>query len=337
MGDFCVSGFHSHIPIESSDKVVAIICKHTTNALSNCPCYLKGILVPICMPVVAYMGDYGSIEEDEYEENETTRILQELTGKSFSDISESLAQVSEYKMDDKQYPEFYDLFKTFNSCERYYEEYTGTRYHIIYEHYDVYKAMTFEWDYVKQAVKSFFVPVLELLKKNKINAVINPFRDFGTSSILTDMMDSMGIERRLDFENEEFRKKARLAFDIDSRIRKLYDSIPENVKVGNDEDDTINLKSYLPGRILYNFSNNDFGWLSLYNSIQLDIENSLDEIVSFCAFCIQLDNCEYGHFYLSTSAGQSWHHDKQMWKERLNVLKVYESIINEKLENAAND
>jgi hypothetical protein len=169
MGDFCVSGFHSHIPIEANDKVVAIICKHTTNALSNCPCYLKGILVPICMPVVAYMGDYGSIEEDEYEENETTRILQELTGKSFSDISESLAQVSEYKMDDKQYPEFYNLFKTFNSCERYYEEYTGTRYHIIYEHYDVYKAMTFEWDYVKQAVKSFFVPVLELLKKNKIN------------------------------------------------------------------------------------------------------------------------------------------------------------------------
>ena len=27
MGDFCVSGFHSHLPIHYKNKAVAIICK----------------------------------------------------------------------------------------------------------------------------------------------------------------------------------------------------------------------------------------------------------------------------------------------------------------------
>jgi hypothetical protein len=41
---------------------------------------------------------------------------------------------------------------------------------------------------------------------------------------------------------------------------------------------------------------------------------------------------EYGHFYFSTSAGQSWHHDKEMWETRLNMLKVYEKLIKDKIE-----
>lgn len=34
---------------------------------------------------------------------------------------------------------------------------------------------------------------------------------------------------------------------------------------------------------------------------------------------------------------QPWHHDKRMWEDRLKMLKVYEKIINEKLEKAPED
>ena len=48
MGDFCVSGFHSNLPIHRGNKVVAIICKEDhKNVPGNNPCYLDGKLSPI--------------------------------------------------------------------------------------------------------------------------------------------------------------------------------------------------------------------------------------------------------------------------------------------------
>ena len=314
MGDFCVSGFHSHLPIHDGDKAVAFICKHNNEPLSNCPCHLQGVLTPICMPVVGYMGDYGSFEDCEYDENETTRLFEEVTGENFYVISEKLAEMSNFRTDEKDYPEFFKKFNEFSHSE------DGTRYHMIYEHYDVYKAMTFEWNYVSDAIDSFIIPMKKILTDAGYNMVVNPFDDLLQYGLYSGMMDSIGYkDRNPGLMDELFKKKVRNAFDVQNEIRKLYEECSKDEHF------------YPPFKILWNYKSNDRSLLSLYSAAQIDFDKAKDDIVEMCSFMMQMDNCEYGHFYLSTSAGQSWHHDSDMWEERLKMLKVYENIIREKM------
>ena len=316
MGDFCVSGFHSHLPIQEGDKAIAIICKHNNKALSNCPCYLQGVLTPICMPVVGYMGDYGSFEECEYDENETTRLLKEVTGEHFWVISERLAEMSNFRTDVKDYPEFFKKFNEFSKSD------DGTRYHMIYEHYDVYKAMTFEWKYVRDAIDSFIVPMKKILTDSGyVNIVVSPFDDLLQCGLYSGMMDSIGYrEHNPGLMAELFNKKVKNAFDVQDKIRKLYEECSKDEHF------------YPPFKILWNYMTGDRSLLSLYRSAQIDFGKAKNDIVEFCSFVTQMDNCEYGHFYLSTYAGQSWHHDENLWEDRLRVLKVYEKIIRDKMD-----
>ena len=58
MGDFCVSGFFSRVPIKRGETPVSIICKKNKNIL-NIPCYLESSLIPMHIPVIGSMSDYG--------------------------------------------------------------------------------------------------------------------------------------------------------------------------------------------------------------------------------------------------------------------------------------
>ena len=321
MGDFCVAGFHSHLPIHRGDKVIAIICKHNDNPMSNCPCYLQGTLTPICMPVVGYMGDYGNFEyEDDYEEDETTKALKKLSDFDFHDITENLCRMSEYRTEPNECPSFFKEFNEFSHSEE------GTRYHIIYEHYDVYNEMASDWSYVRDSIDSFIIPVVKLLNENGYKVVINPFHDFMFCGLYSMMMDSIGLgKREPGIKDELFNSKVRKVFDVQGEVRALYEECSKKEHF------------YPPFKILWNYTNHDRAWMSLYNAVQIDIEKAKDAIVRFCSFLMHFDNTEYGHFYFSTSAGQSWHHDKRMWEDRLKMLKVYEKIINEKLEKAPED
>lgn len=309
MGDFCVAGFHSHLPIQNGDKVVAIICKHNNKAFSNSPCYLSGILTPICMPVVGYMGDYGSIEECEYDEDETTRILKEVTGLEFFEISEALARMSEYRNEHEKYPEFFKVLNHITHSDE------TTRYHMIYEHYDVYKEMASDWDSVKKSIDSFIIPTKNILDKNGYNIVLNPFHDFMFAGLYSDLVEAAGCR-----DKTLSRNKMQNIFDVLGKIRGMYSECEK------DEH------SYPPFKLMWNYTNHDMASMSLYDAVQIDLEKAKDDITRFCSFILHFDNVEYGHFYFSTSAGQSWHHDKEMWETRLNMLKVYEKLIKDKIE-----
>lgn len=315
MGDFCVAGFHSHLPIQNGDKVVAIICKHNNKAFSNTPCYLSGILTPICMPVVGYMGDYGSIEECEYDEDETTRILKEVTGLEFFEISEALARMSEYRDEHEKYPEFFKVFNQITHSDE------TTRYHMIYEHYDVYKEMASDWDSVKKSIDSFIIPAKKILSDNGFSLILNPFHDFMFAGLYSDMVECIGGRNKPSCDwDDEIRNKMRNVFDVLGNVRGLYSDC--------EKDESF----YPPFKLMWNYVSHNMASMSLYNAVQIDLEKAKDDITRFCSFILHFDNVEYGHFYFSTSAGQSWHHDKGMWETRLNMLKVYEKLIKDKIE-----
>lgn len=139
MGEFCLSGFHSRIPIKSGDKVVAIICKRNNEETSSIPCYLESPLIPMHIPIVGIMGDYGILEE--YEEDITTELFKSNLNMDFIEISNI---ISEYRPGSNSYNEEYgvtDLFKKLRELEYPHNLDTGT-YTLIYEHYAIYKAMT---------------------------------------------------------------------------------------------------------------------------------------------------------------------------------------------------
>jgi hypothetical protein len=319
MGDFCVAGFHSHLPIQNGDKVIAIVCKHNNKEFSNTPCYLSGVLTPICMPVVGYMGDYGSIEECEYDEDETTRILKEVTGRKFFEISEELAKMSEYRYEHEKYPEFFNVFNQITHSDE------TTRYHMIYEHYDVYKEMASDWDSVKKSIESFIIPAKKILSENGFNLILNPFHDFMSAGLYSDMVECIGGRNKIHkvFDMLGGRNKIHKVFDVLGNVRELYNDCEKNEHF------------YPPFKLMWHYVNHDMASMSLYNAVQIDLEKSKDDITRFCSFIVHFDNTEYGHFYFSTSAGQSWHHNKEMWETRLNMLKVYEKLIKDKIEEKA--
>lgn len=149
MGDFCVSGFFSRVPIKRGETAVAIICKKNKN-ISNIPCYLESTLIPMHIPVIGSMGDYGVF--DYYDEDETTRILKGKLNMDFIKITEIiLYNWNKYKKYDEQPDAVKDLFTKLDTISK--ARYASTEqneYTVIYEKYSIYKAMTYDIDLMKE-------------------------------------------------------------------------------------------------------------------------------------------------------------------------------------------
>lgn len=149
MGDFCVSGFFSRVPIKRGETAVAIICKKNKN-VSNIPCYLESPLIPMHIPVIGSMGDYGVF--DDYDEDETTRILKGKLNMDFIKITEIiLYNWNKYKKYDEQPDAVKDLFTKLDTISK--ARYAPTEqneYTVIYEKYSIYKSMTYDIDLMKE-------------------------------------------------------------------------------------------------------------------------------------------------------------------------------------------
>lgn len=154
MGDFCVSGFHSRIPIRNREKVIAIICRRNKHKLGNNPTYLESSLIPMHIPVIGYMDEYGGSDDFEYEEDETTRMIEGKLHIKFNDIiSIILRDYNKYVSYEEQKDNVKNLFENltkmcspFHVVEKY--EYT-----VIYEKYSIYKAMTYEIPKMKKCLE----------------------------------------------------------------------------------------------------------------------------------------------------------------------------------------
>lgn len=197
MGDFCLSGFHSRIPIRGKDKVVAIICKRYNKEISSIPCYLESPFVPMHIPVIGTMGDYGTLEE--YEEDITTELLKSNLNMNFLEISNIIFK---YRPGSIKYNKDYgvtDLFKKLSALELPYSSYTAT-YTIIYEHYAIYKAMTHAIPNMRETLPT-------------LDKQVNIFNKYALDNIPVQIMMEADKEGR-DVKDEELEK-----------IREKYDNI----------------------------------------------------------------------------------------------------------------
>ena len=296
MGDFCVSGFHSHLPIHYKNKAVAIICKvNTENTISSVPCYLTGVLSPIAMPIIGEMGDYGTL--DNWEESETTRLLKSLTNMDLKSVFNDIVSCSEY-VKPEEYPE---VFKKLDKCNSYHDSYKQYRYVIIYEHYSVYKSMTYDMndcrDYLNNIInfiKTFYKVYPDFSTEENIN-IFDNFNIF----IFTFINHHMNINMKLKFE--DMSKEKQELSEIISKLFKFRDF-------------------YILGYIHLK----DF--MGLYYTDKYDLENMIDDIVDWVSFVNTL-NYIGGNFYLSNYANQDWHHDKKYCKLRRKILKSMLSVV----------
>lgn len=193
MGEFCLSGFHSRIPIRRKDKVVAIICKRNDSEISSVPCYLESPLIPMHIPVVGIMGDYGIL--DEYEEDITTDLFKSNFNMDFLEISNI---VFNYRPGSSKYNEEYgvtDLFKKIRELEYPHNLDTGT-YTLIYEHYAIYKAMTHDIPNMRETLPA-------------LDKQVNIFNKYALDNIPVQiMMEAYKEERNIgDEELEKIREK----------------------------------------------------------------------------------------------------------------------------------
>lgn len=297
MGDFCVAGFHSRLPIYNEDKVVAIICRNNDQHISNCPCYLEGPLVPFCMPMIGYMGDYGHPEY--IEDNETSATLEKLTGRPACELVRDIGRVHQWTKDE----ELPDFYKTFDKCSKLYNDTNvAGRYYVIYEHYDIYKEMTFKWNSIENYCDLLHEKLakLDFYNIGKSEHRLNPFSTSTFSSWLW-WMEHHPIQNL-----------------IPGMIPK------DDLKLPPDYDEMKHILS--PERAIWNIVSQNIYFLCLYNNVQLDIQKAKREIAEFCSFLSTLE-CMYGHFYYSVAAGQSWHHDETYWKKLDSIQNVFNKTI----------
>lgn len=301
MGDFCVSGFHSNLPIHRGNKVVAIICKEDhKNVPGNHPCYLDGKLSPIALPIIGEMGDYGYL--DNWEESETTKLIEKYTEMSMSDVFDEIVHCSKWDKESK-YPE---VFKIFDKCGIYKGEYPPQyRYTIIYEHYSVYKAMTYKMDDTRKWLESsakfqyLFNKAFPDVKKSEIsNAYPNIFSDIcGITEPYRDIRFTPGKIPEFNMQTPE-QQEFHMFYAQYRDIEKPHLNC------------NINLTDYM----------------SLYFMGDYDIHNMIDEIIDWVSFVNTLDYIG-GHFYYSVSAGQEWHHDKEYREDRRHIFEAMIGIL----------
>lgn len=155
MGDFCVSGFYSRIPIRNREKVIIIICRRNKFKLGNIPTYLESPLIPMHVPVIGYMNDYGCLDEDEgYEEDETTRMIEGKLNMKFDDIVQTiLRDYNKYVSFDEQKDKVKKLFDDMTQMCVPYITKEHYEYTVIYEKYSIYKSMTYEIPKMKECLE----------------------------------------------------------------------------------------------------------------------------------------------------------------------------------------
>ena len=311
MGEYCVAGFHSRLPIYNGNKVVAIICRgRNERRMSNSPCYLEGPVVPFAMPIVGYMNDYGYLDEVEEtaETDETIRIIEELTSKNICEVIEDIVSTSQYKKDD-EVPDFYRKFDdsavTFHSKDA-----PVGRYYVIYEHYDIYKEMTWKWENIELWCEKFHEGLVAIdYYNNKYSDKIqaNPFH-----------MDRFNAFTWYA-ANHPF-KSALNPFIIGGKdVSKTIKELSELSYIGEGNN-------IAPGRALHNVLSQDAFSMGLYTAHKMDILKMKHRIAEFVTFVITLENV-YGHFYWSVYAGQSWHHDEDYWKTLDAIQKAYNKTV----------
>lgn len=154
MGDFCVAGFHSRIPIRNREKVIIIICRRNKRKLGNNPTYLESPLIPMHIPVIGYMDDYGGSDDFEYEEDETTRMIEGKLNMKFNNIiSTILRDYNKYVSYDEQKDNIKDLFENMTKMSSVFRTTEKYEYTVIYEKYSIYKAMTYEISKMKKCLE----------------------------------------------------------------------------------------------------------------------------------------------------------------------------------------
>ena len=247
------------------------------------------------MPIVGEMGDYGTL--DNWEESETTRLLKSLTNMDLKSVFNDIVSCSEYAKPE-EYPE---VFKKLDKCNSYHDSYKQYRYVIIYEHYSVYKSMTYDMndcrDYLNNIInflKAFYKVYPDFSIEENIN-IFNSFNIF----IFTFINHHMNINMKLKFE--DMSKEKQELSEIISKLFKFRDF-------------------YILGYIHLK----DF--MGLYYTGKYDLENMVDEIVDWVSFVNTL-NYIGGNFYLSNYANQDWHHDKKYCKLRRKILKSMLSVV----------
>lgn len=297
MGDFCVSGFHSNLPIHHKNKVIAIICRVINKSPGNYPCHLDGHLFPIAMPIIGQMGDYGTLEC--WEESETIKLLQNYTGLKIVEIFEQISSCSKWKKPD----EFPEVFKMFDKCCRYQ---TNTvkqhRYVIIYEHYSIYKKMTYEMEDVRKWLNES-ANIMELFYKEFPNFVLKDFKNVDAYPNIFTSYTIRNFYSDLCFNNNFLKKQSKNLEDAFQKYRQLT-----------------------PPHIMPNIQ--DDGFMSLYYMGKYSIDNKfINEAIDWISFVYTLDYVG-GHFYYSVSAGQSWHHDKAYIDYRKELLQEMLNVIN---------
>ena len=318
MGDFCVAGFHSRLPIYDGNKVVAIICRgrEKDRRMSNVPCYLESPLIPFCMPVVGYMNDYGYLDETEYsaETDETIRIIEELSGKEICKVIKDIVSTSQYE-EDKNVPDFY---RKFDRCAQYVPKDAPVgRYYVIYEHYDIYKAMTFEWDGVETYCEKLQT-CLDNIKENTsgFSSAINPFKE------RNDNMLSAFLESTYELQLQKYGAVENVPEEELVKIRAALQVIRDNpVPPGRGEDNIVR-----PSYAICNVEHQSNYFMGMYTTHQIDARKAKRQMAEFCSFIVTFEQI-YGHFYWSVSAGQSWHHDEDYWKTLDTVQKTYDETV----------
>lgn len=292
MGDFCVAGFHSRLPIYNGDRAIAIICRKNNEPVSNVPCYLSGPLVPFAMPITGEMNDYGYLNYTE--DNETTAAIEKISGQTAYEVIEDICRVSQWDKEE-DYPDF---FKKFDKCIG--NDNTYGRYHVIYEHYDIFESMTFDW----QNVRNYCLKMDENLNKINFYETADEFRN----------PDEFCNPFRISYFNPFMwwfeHNKALPSAEINNSLT--------NIEDGN---------GYLsPTTAIYNVANQNMCFMALYNKAQLNFGISADDITKFCSFINTLEQT-YGHFYYSVNAGQEWHHDTSFFKTLTQLQKSYSKTL----------
>lgn len=86
-----------------------------------------------------------------------------------------------------------------------------------------------------------------------------------------------------------------------------------------------------PYMYIFNQMNNSVAraLMSMYNKFDGNWESLAEDISKWCTFVVSYDFIFHGSFCYSPYGGQTWHHDSDWKKERLNMLGEFERLIKE--------
>ena len=129
MGCFCISGYHSHLPICENDKCFGLLGFLNKDALFENDYGCGEVLVPICLPIFGEYDEYGSLKNITHDQN--IEILEKIFNKSINDlINEITHEIFDH---DKYFPDSkYKLVLTIDH-EFVYDEISSINFNMDFE------------------------------------------------------------------------------------------------------------------------------------------------------------------------------------------------------------